>query len=64
MNVLIVLVIITVIIAVVSTLLVAGKGDTNYSSSTKRNFTNLTLIYVIIIVLCLIALGIYIRFFS
>jgi len=58
------LVIIIIIISGIATLLIAGKGDANYRSSTKRNYTNLTLIYVVIITLSLIALGVYIRFFS
>lgn len=56
--------VIILIISIVSTLLIAGKGDDNYSSSTKRNFKNLTLIYVVIISLGFITLGVYIRFFS
>jgi hypothetical protein len=64
MKVMYALVIIIVIISAVSTLLIAGKGDDNYSNSTKRNFKNLTLIYVVIIILGFIALGVYIRFFS
>lgn len=52
------------IVSIVSTLLVIGKGDENYSSSTKRNNTNLTIIYVVIIVLSVIALGIYITIFA
>lgn len=58
------LVIIVIIISVLATLLVAGKGDDNYRTSTKRNFTNLSLIYVVIIFLSLIALGLYIKFYS
>jgi len=64
MKIMYALVIIILIIAIVLTLLIAGKGDDNYSSSTKRNFTNLTLIYVVIIIFGLIALGIYISLFS
>lgn len=64
MKVLYTLVIIVIVIAIVSTLLIAGKGDNNYSSSTKRNFSNLTYIYVIIIMLGLVSLGVYIKFFS
>lgn len=64
MEILSALVIIILIIAVVGTLLITGKSDENYSKSHKRNTTNLTLIYVVIISLSLIALGIYIRFFA
>lgn len=64
MNVMYALVIIILIVSVVATLLLVGKGDENYSSSTKRNTTNLTLIYAIVIPLALIVLAIYIKFFT
>lgn len=50
--------------AIIATLLVAGKGDENYSGSAKRNTTNLTLIYAIFIPAALIALGVFIVFFN
>lgn len=58
------LVIIILIISVVATLLVSGKGEANYSSSAKRNTTNLSLIYAVVILLALISLGVYIKFFA
>lgn len=58
------LVIVIIIISIVSTLLIAGKGDKNYRSSTKRNTTNLTFIYAIFIPFILIALGIFVAFFT
>lgn len=64
MKVMYILVIIILIISVVLTLLVTGKGDENYSSSTKRNITNLALVYAIFIFLALIALGMYIKFLA
>jgi len=64
MNIMLALVIIILSISIVSTLLIAGKGDENYSKSTKRNTTNLTMIYVVIITISLIALGIYIKLFT
>lgn len=64
MKVMYVLVIIILIISVVLTLLVTGKGDANYRSSTRRNTTNLALIYAIAIILALIALEIFIKFFA
>ncbi|MFK9095384.1 hypothetical protein [Bacillus salipaludis] len=64
MEILTTLVFLVIIIAVISTLLLAGKGDENYSSSTKRNTTNLTLIYAISLPLILFALGIFIVFFT
>ncbi len=60
MNIMFGLVTLVIIFAIVSTLFLTGKSDENYSSSTKRNTTNLTLIYVVIIFLALISLGIYI----
>jgi hypothetical protein len=60
MEILPVLVILILIVAVVLTLVLTGKPDENYSDSTKRNTTNLTLIYVVIIFLSLVSLGIYI----
>jgi predicted nucleic acid-binding Zn ribbon protein len=64
MKVMYALVIILIIISIVATLFIAGKGDDKYSSSTKRNFKNLTLIYGVIGILGLIVLGVYIWFFS
>lgn len=64
MNILIALVVIILIISIVGTLILTGKSDQNYSGSTQRNTTNLTLIYVVVILFSLIALGVYIRFFS
>ncbi|MDR7077404.1 putative membrane protein [Neobacillus niacini] len=60
MEILIGLVILILIFSVVSTLFITGKPDKNYTGSTKRNTTNLTLIYVVIIFLALVSLGIYI----
>ena len=60
MNIMFALVTLVLIFAVVSTIQLTGKSDENYSSSTKRNTLNLTLIYVLVIFLALISLGIYI----
>lgn len=60
MEILIGLVILILAISGVWTLLITGKSDTDYRSSTKRNTTNLTLIYVLVIGLSLIALAIYV----
>ncbi|AYA76468.1 hypothetical protein DOE78_14030 [Bacillus sp. Y1] len=57
---LIILVFIVLIISVILTLVITGKSDENYRSSVKRNTINLSLIYIVIIVLSLIALGGYI----
>ncbi|WP_210367563.1 hypothetical protein [Bacillus sp. REN3] len=58
------LVIVTVIAAAIFTLLLAGKGDDQYSTATKRNTINLSAIYIVVILLSFIAVGIYIRFFA
>ena len=60
MNIMFALVTLVLIFAVVSTIQLTGKSDENYSSSTKRNTLNLTLIYDLVIFLALISLGIYI----
>ncbi|MCM3707022.1 MULTISPECIES: hypothetical protein [Cytobacillus] len=60
MGIMLGLVLVILIFAVVATLLLTGKADENYESSTKQNTTNLTLIYVVIIFFGLAALGIYI----
>jgi hypothetical protein len=64
MEIMYALVIIIIVISIISTLLITGKGDGNYRSATKRNTINLTLIYAVIIIVSLIVLGIYIRFFA
>lgn len=64
MNILIALVVIILIISIVGTLILTGKSDQNYSGSTQRNTTNLTLMYVVVILFSLIALGVYIRFYA
>jgi hypothetical protein len=63
MNILYGLVVIILIVSVIATLRITGKSDTDYRTATKRNTTNLTLIYVIVILLSLVALAVYIRFF-
>lgn len=66
MSLLISIVLVIIIVSIISTLLIAvtGKGDEDYSGSTKRNTTNLTLIYAIIIPLSFIALTVFIIFFT
>lgn len=60
MKIMLGLVVLILIFAVVLTLLLTGKADENYGSSTRRNTTNLTLIYVVILFIALTSLGIYI----
>jgi H+/Cl- antiporter ClcA len=56
----VILVIVILIIAVVSTLSLAGKTDENYVTSTKQNTFRLTAIYIIVILLALVGLAWYI----
>ncbi|MBT2639735.1 hypothetical protein [Bacillus sp. ISL-39] len=58
-----ILVMIIIIGALLATLLLSGKGDEEYSKSTKKNTRNLSLIYIVVIVLSFLAVGIYIRWF-
>ena len=60
MDIMFVLVTVILVISVVATLLLTKKSDENYSSSTKKNTVNLSLIYVVIIFLAILSLGIYI----
>ncbi|MCC3357030.1 hypothetical protein [Bacillus sp. REN16] len=64
MQVAIILVIILGVMALIGTMLIAGKGDENYREKTKRNSINLTVIYVVVILLSLIAVAIYIWRFA
>ncbi|RFB14853.1 hypothetical protein DZB84_15595 [Bacillus sp. HNG] len=63
MKIAIILVIVIGIIALIGTMLIAGKGDANYREKTKRNSINLTVIYAVVILLSLIAVGIYIKMY-
>jgi cytochrome c biogenesis protein ResB len=58
------LVIIIGIVSLISTLLIAGKGDKDYRNAVKRNTSNLTWIYVIVISISLIAVGVYVSWFA
>ena len=62
MRMLIAFVAITSILAVVGTIRAVTKSDKNYSGSAKKNTTNLSFIYVIVILLSVIALGVYISY--
>ncbi|WP_419880449.1 hypothetical protein ACN6MY_12215 [Peribacillus sp. B-H-3] len=64
MTVAYILVIIISVISLIATLMVAGKGDEGYSNSTKRNITNLALIYAVVIILSIISVAVYIRWFA
>ncbi|MDX8044967.1 hypothetical protein SH601_03115 [Gracilibacillus sp. S3-1-1] len=60
MKLYITLIIIIGIIALVSTILLGGKSDADYSKATRKNVTTLTFIYVVVILGALIALTIFI----
>lgn len=64
MSIAIALVIVIAIIAGVSTFLLAGKGDEDYRSNAGRNTKNLSLIYLVVMILSFVAVGIYIKWFS
>ncbi len=63
MEFLIAIVILILVLSLIGTLILTRKSDENYRQSTKRNTANLTIIYAIVIVVSLIALGVYIRFY-
>lgn len=60
MKLLAVLSIIILLVGFVSTMALSGQGDDNYQESTKRNITNLTLLYVALGVICSIGIALYI----
>ena len=64
MKLMYILIIILLIISIVSTILIAGKGEEHYDTSTKRNFANLSAMYIIFLIIGLVGLGVYIRFFT
>ncbi|GHH96634.1 hypothetical protein [Neobacillus kokaensis] len=64
MGILTTLVFVVIIIAIIATLFIAGKADENYSSSTKKNTKNLTMIYAVVIPLSFIVLALFIVFFT
>ena len=56
------LVVIIILAAIVLTLRAAGKIEEDYGKKTKRNAKNLSMIYGVIILLSVVALGVYISF--
>ncbi|WP_231603387.1 hypothetical protein [Bacillus sp. FJAT-27231] len=64
MSLAIALIIILVVMAGVSTLLLTGKGDEDYRNKTSRNTMNLSLIYLVVLVLSFMAVGVYIKWFA
>ncbi|KAA0550365.1 hypothetical protein FZW96_03235 [Bacillus sp. BGMRC 2118] len=51
--------IVILIAGIIWTIVLAGKNDENYSTSTKGNITRLTLIYIGLVVLLVIGIGLY-----
>lgn len=61
MKIMLGLVVAILLLSVILTLLIAGKGDEDYRGSSKKNTMNLTWIYAIVIIISFVALGIYIN---
>ncbi|MCM3123020.1 hypothetical protein QNH36_10575 [Mesobacillus sp. AQ2] len=59
-----VLVVIIVIGALLLTIMLFGKGDADYRNAAKKNTTNLSVIYIVVILLSFIAVGVYIKWFA
>ncbi|MBP1943761.1 hypothetical protein [Cytobacillus luteolus] len=57
-------VVVVLLVGLVLTISLAGKSDENYRDATKKNTMNLTLIYIITILLLLIGLVVYIKWFA
>ncbi|WP_019153133.1 hypothetical protein [Robertmurraya massiliosenegalensis] len=64
MNIWMAVVLLILVIALVGTLSLTKKSDEDYRGATKKNTKNLTLIYGVVILLSLIALGVYISLSS
>ncbi|WP_417006683.1 hypothetical protein [Aquibacillus salsiterrae] len=60
----IILIVLISIIALVLTLLVAGKSDEGYNQAAKQNISHLSLIYIVAILGSIVALVVYIVWFS
>ncbi|MGG3805517.1 hypothetical protein [Metabacillus fastidiosus] len=58
----IILIILIGIIALVSTILIGGLGDSNYAKRTKGNLSRLTLIYLVVILVSFGGLALYLIF--
>ncbi|MCM3576417.1 hypothetical protein M3172_24965 [Mesobacillus subterraneus] len=56
------LVVIIIVAVLVLTLLLAGKGDEGYQNAAKKNTVNLSIIYIVVILISFIAVGVYIKF--
>ncbi|MCD7033581.1 hypothetical protein LRR81_05005 [Metabacillus sp. GX 13764] len=58
----IVLVVLTGVLSLVGTIVIGGKGEKEYSSSTKKNLLGLSLIYAVLAVIMIAGLGLFIYF--
>ncbi|MDQ0227760.1 hypothetical protein [Metabacillus niabensis] len=56
----IMIIILLALLALVGTIFVANDRDVNYNKKTKGNVTRLTSIYAVVIVISVIAVGVYI----
>jgi heme/copper-type cytochrome/quinol oxidase subunit 2 len=63
MTVGLILVVVIVLAALLFTVMLTGKSDEGYDGSTKKNTTNLSIIYIVVILLSFIAVGVYIRWY-
>lgn len=59
MKIAILLVILVGVLSFIFTIMIGGKGEKEYTSSTKKNLTNLTFIYVLLALVLLGGLGLY-----
>ncbi|QOR68786.1 hypothetical protein IM538_02325 [Cytobacillus suaedae] len=57
-------VVVVLLIGLLLTISLAGKSDEDYRGATRKNTRNLTLIYVITILLLLTGLVVYIKWFT
>lgn len=55
------LVIIIGILSLIGTILIGGKGDTNYDKKTKSNLSRLSWIYIILGIVIIVAFAIYLK---
>ncbi|MFY4777030.1 hypothetical protein [Metabacillus sp. RGM 3146] len=62
MTIAIMLVVLVGVLSLIFTILIGGKGEKEYTSSTKKNLTNLTFIYVLLAFILIGGLGLYLYF--
>jgi len=60
MEIALILVFLVMLTGLVTTLSLSGRGDQNYTASTKGNITRLTLIYVALAVVLIVGIVLYV----